>query len=106
MPIQIKIGLIIGLAVSSFFFGVKYQKGQGAIVENGAIKTNIQDHNTGQKEIGEKVRYVEKEKIIYKDKIIKVPAADISKPCPIDEFTRVRRDVFGALPGELFESTD
>ena len=44
------------------------------------------------------MRYVEKEKIIYKDKIIKVPAADISKPCPIDEFTRVRRDVFGALP--------
>jgi len=100
------LGAAAAFAVGMFMLGVEYQKGQGAIDESAAIKTNIKDHNDGQKELAKTIEYVEKIEYVYKDKIIHIPAPDLTKPCPIDELTRVRRDVFGAFPKELFQSTD
>ena len=94
------------MLTGAFFFGVDYQKGRQAKKEVKVIEEKIEDHNEDDKAIAETARTVEKKKIIYRDKIIYLPATVVDADCPNDPSAGLRRSVVESLDRSLFESTD
>ncbi len=105
---KIPVMLLLIAGYSAFLIWSTWQvaTGREAKKELNVVEEKIDQHNESEVEIGETVRYVEKTKIQYRDRIVHLPPVDVSGPCPIDELTRLRNEAYGAIPAEFFESTD
>lgn len=70
------------------------------------VEKEIEVHNENEKIIAEKVKTVEKIKIVYRDKIVQLPGTVVNADCPDDPSTELRNSSARLLDPKLFERTD
>jgi len=78
--------------------------GKEAKKERKVIVATIEEHNDAVEKITDVVKEVEKVQIVYRDKIIRIPAVNPGDGCPVVELVRVRNEAIQALDPLLFES--
>ena len=103
---MIKVYLILGAMFLTTILGWTARGWYEDSQEKKVIVDKVEDHNEDTEELAEHSKVIEKERIVYREKIVRVPAADVSGGCPIDELTRVRNEAYGSLPDMYFQSSD
>ena len=94
------------------YISYNYAKGKQAVVENKVIKQSIENHNEDIKEIAKHTKEVDKVRIIYRDRIVKmdnipVNDANVTTDCHLRDYSSsLRNETYRAFPSMYFQSTD
>ena len=110
--LQIIIAILIVTHGLTGYFAYNYAKGKQAIVENKIIEKQIENDNEDKKAIAESQKRIDTTRIIYRDRLIKIPdirvsdAADSGCSNLLDVSTELRNETYRAFPEMYFSSAD